>query len=67
MRFIRISMIALTIALFSCSKEESEEYNCEKGDPNIIGARCNDGERSNATGQGACSHHGGVKHWICQD
>jgi hypothetical protein len=28
------------------------------------GAVCNDGWRSNATGRGACSHHGGVHHWV---
>ncbi|HSW77971.1 MAG TPA: G5 domain-containing protein [Candidatus Chromulinivoraceae bacterium] len=29
-----------------------------------IGATCNDGSHSNATGSGACSHHGGVAHWL---
>jgi hypothetical protein len=28
------------------------------------GAVCNDGWRSNATGRGACSHHGGVAYWV---
>lgn len=28
-----------------------------------VGAICNDGWQSNATGRGACSHHGGVKVW----
>jgi hypothetical protein len=28
------------------------------------GARCADGWVSNASGQGACSHHGGVARWI---
>lgn len=28
------------------------------------GAICRDGWRSNATGRGACSHHGGVDYWI---
>lgn len=28
------------------------------------GAICRDGWRSNATGRGACSHHGGVAYWI---
>lgn len=27
------------------------------------GASCNDGTSSCATGHGACSHHGGVRHW----
>jgi hypothetical protein len=29
-----------------------------------IGAICRDGSHSNATGRGACSHHGGVDHWL---
>ena len=29
-----------------------------------IGAVCNDGTTSNATGRGACSWHGGVDYWI---
>lgn len=29
-----------------------------------IGAICKDGSRSNATGSGACSHHGGVARWL---
>lgn len=28
------------------------------------GAICRDGTRSSATGRGACSHHGGVDHWL---
>lgn len=31
-----------------------------------VGAICNDGWQSGATGRGACSHHGGVKEWIYQ-
>ena len=29
-----------------------------------IGAICNDGSRSSATGRGACSRHGGVSYWL---
>lgn len=29
-----------------------------------VGAVCRDGSRSSATGRGACSHHGGVDHWL---
>ena len=28
-----------------------------------VGATCNDGTSSNATGSGACSHHNGVNNW----
>jgi endonuclease YncB( thermonuclease family) len=31
------------------------------------GAVCRDGSTSSATGSGACSHHGGVDHWIYCD
>ena len=29
-----------------------------------VGAVCNDGTTSRATGRGACSHHGGVSYWL---
>ena len=32
-----------------------------------IGAVCNDGTSSTATGSGACSHHGGVSCWKYSD
>ena len=53
-------------AVVSTNGLNSGEYMCESGDPNIVGARCNDGSKSDATGQGACSRHGGVNYWICQ-
>lgn len=66
MRFIYILSIITLTFFSSCSKDDDgDEYRCSSGDPNIIGARCNDGTRSNATGQGACSSHGGVDYWLC--
>lgn len=44
-----------------CAKEE-EENPVSSG--KRIGAVCNDGTRSSATGSGACSHHGGVAYWL---
>jgi hypothetical protein len=32
-----------------------------------VGAACNDGTQSKATGSGACSHHHGVKCWEYSD
>jgi hypothetical protein len=32
-----------------------------------VGAVCNDGTSSTATGSGACSHHGGVSCWKYSD
>jgi len=34
--------------------------NAAQGDRHTIGALCDDGTTSTATGGGACSHHGGV-------
>ena len=53
----------ILLLITSCDKE----YACSAGDPNIIGATCNDNSPSSATGSGACSHHGGVKNWRCRD
>lgn len=35
-----------------------------RGTPVRVGATCRDGSSSDATGQGACSWHGGVKRWL---
>jgi hypothetical protein len=70
-------LFSFAICLSACSEDDSiepnnitsqssNEYQCEKGSPNIVGAICNDGSRSDATGQGACSSHGGVDYWICR-
>lgn len=32
-----------------------------------VGAICNDGTRSHATGRGACSWHGGVNYWLTKE
>lgn len=41
-------------------KKAQEVYNIRTG------AVCCDGSHSNATGRGACSHHGGVCQWLYQ-
>lgn len=38
-----------------------------QGERHRIGAICNDGWTSSATGSGACSHHGGVSCWRYSD
>lgn len=45
--------------------DPTPEPDPEPGPCVRIGAICNDGWRSDATGSGACSHHGGVAYWLC--
>lgn len=56
-------ILLLLLSVAGCAKEDeiTSAGDCER-----IGAICNDGTRSNATGSGACSSHGGVKEWICR-
>jgi hypothetical protein len=62
-----IPFIALTFILFDCPN-----FNSTYAQNNFsvqylkkrIGAICNDGTRSYATGRGACSHQGGVRYWL---
>jgi hypothetical protein len=57
--YVRIFIFLVFLTVFGCNKA---------GDPVSsgvrVGAICNDGTTSTATGSGACSHHGGVKEWI---
>lgn len=39
-------------------------YRAPSSSGTRYGAICRDGTRSNATGRGACSHHGGVSMWL---
>lgn len=60
-------IIFLTLILLATACKKTKTYQCNAGDPNIIGCKCNDGTTSNATGSGACSGHGGVQYWTCED
>src|SRR6266567_2995818 len=51
--------LALTVISYGSSEAIRSAYTGPR-----IGAICRDGWHSNATGRGACSHHGGVDHWI---
>ena len=54
----KVLYLFIVLSLLSCgSKKRSVSKK-------RIGAVCNDGWRSNATGSGACSHHGGVNYWV---
>ena len=54
--------LSIMTSLIGCS-ESSTAPETSEGEQRI-GAVCNDGTRSTATGQGACSHHGGVDYWL---
>lgn len=57
------------VVLFSFVTSSAGLYEYIRGDYNTlekirVGAVCNDGWISSATGSGACSWHGGVNHWL---
>ena len=43
---------------------EAPKHQAPTSSGTRYGAICRDGTRSNATGRGACSHHGGVSTWL---
>ena len=59
-------LLTLTIFIFLCWIDSlgNSTGSSYKSSGFRVGAICNDGWRSNATGQGACSHHGGVDYWL---
>lgn len=60
------SYFTLPIIIDGFSSVETNTCKClEKSKYKYrTGAICKDGWHSNATGRGACSHHGGVREWI---
>lgn len=64
MKTITTLILAILISIFvSCAKDPVSSGDCAP--EHRTGAVCNDGTTSTATGSGACSHHGGVKRWLC--
>jgi hypothetical protein len=51
--------------LVTQSCEKWKDYPCDNVHTKVVGATCNDGTHSDATGAGACSSHGGVRNWLC--
>ena len=60
---IPLGILWFSLLLSSCS---NEKINDDASSGERVGAVCMDGWRSNATGRGACSHHGGVRYWVYQ-
>jgi hypothetical protein len=61
--FFVISLLVICISFTKCEKA----VQCDTTHDNKVGAMCNDGTKSNSTGSGTCSNHGGVKYWLCTD
>jgi hypothetical protein len=59
-----IRKVILGIALFGFINSGSAQTDSSR---HRVGAVCNDGWRSSATGSGACSHHAGVRCWLYSD
>ncbi|HYG03237.1 MAG TPA: hypothetical protein VD927_12385 [Chryseosolibacter sp.] len=62
----RLFSILLLVVSLSCSEDDPGGVPCDADHTQRIGAICMDGSRSDATGSGACSHHGGVDYWLCK-
>lgn len=62
-KLIAIISLITIVTLNSCLEESN--CDCQVEESCRRGAICNDGTTSSATGQGACSSHGGVDEWLC--
>lgn len=67
-KLLLLVVISLSI---SCAKDtsptpSSSGTDCQTDQSKRRGALCKDGSTSTATGQGACSGHGGVDRWLCK-
>ena len=49
---------------FTFSNDSDESFVAMR---HRVGCHCCDGKESDATGRGACSHHGGVMYWKMSD
>ena len=59
MRNVLVALVFASVLGFTGVQAQTGRYR--------IGAVCNDGTTSTATGSGACSHHGGVSCWQYSD
>lgn len=57
-RVLGYAVLYLAVVIFGISYASTSSNSGSR-----IGANCSDGWNSGATGQGACSHHGGVARW----
>jgi len=62
-----VLFLLLVVPILISNFKNAEANNEEFFKKYRVGAECCDGWDSDATGRGACSHHGGVKYWIYYD
>lgn len=72
MRTIVLALLAGAM-VSCCAKKDlvSSEWwedaqRCNQTVDKRVGCVCKDGTRSQSTGRGACSRHGGVEYWLCK-
>lgn len=71
-----IGISLLFLIVISCTKDDpfvptvdnyfTGSYDCNKNDPNVIGARCRDGFLERDITKSTCSANGGVDSWLCK-
>lgn len=69
----KVILLSALLVLSCCGPklfETNDPYfkkacDCKGDVEGRIGAICNDETLSKSIGKGACSHHGGVKIWLC--
>jgi hypothetical protein len=60
----QITLVGTYVAPAPVTQQTTTTPTTQSSSGARTGATCNDGSRSNATGRGACSHHGGVAYWL---
>lgn len=60
----QVTLIGTYVAPVQTTQSTSSSQNSSTISNVRTGATCNDGSHSDATGRGACSHHGGVAYWL---
>lgn len=65
-RFLTMVIVVVMLLMVGCSKQSPiDSSGADNSSDGVrIGAVCKDGTTTDATGSGACSHHGGVDHWL---
>lgn len=61
---LTLKKVAGVLALFLILTGCASSYSIDENRNLRVGAICKDGTTSEATGRGACSHHGGVREWL---